>query len=337
MSDFRRLPDLAGRAVGGSVVAANDESFAERENLINPAAPVFSPGTFGHKGQVYDGWETRRRREPGHDWAMVRLGMPGVVRGVVVDTAFFTGNFPPQASVEACSAEGYPGPAELERAAWVEIVPRSPLRGDAAHPFDVDAERRFTHVRLRIFPDGGVARLRVHGEPVADPRLLAGLPVDLAALENGGMVEDCSNMFYSSPNNLIAPGQATVMGEGWETARRRDDGNDWVLVRLAAPGVARLAELDTTHFKGNAPGAAALSGIDARVAAPGDEAAWTPLLDRTRLQPDTRHRFPLAGGHEVTHVRLDVYPDGGMARFRLFGELTPDGRLALERRWSGHA
>jgi allantoicase len=337
MSDFQRLPDLAVRAVGGSVVAVNDESFAERENLIKPTAPVFSPRTFGHKGQVYDGWETRRRREPGHDWAIVRLGMPGIVRGVVVDTAFFTGNFPPHASVEACSAEGYPGPAELEEAAWVEIVPRSPLQGDTAHSFDVDAERRFTHVRLRIFPDGGVARLRVHGEPVADPRLLAGLPVDLAALENGGMVENCSNMFYSSPNNLIAPGQATVMGEGWETARRRDDGNDWVLVRLAAPGIARLAELDTTHFKGNAPGAAALRGIDARASAPGDEAAWVPLLERTRLQPDTRHRFPLGGGHEVTHVRLDVYPDGGMARLRLFGELTAGGRLALERRWSGHA
>ncbi|MCW2904008.1 MAG: hypothetical protein JWO67_6273, partial [Streptosporangiaceae bacterium] len=314
--------------------AANDESFAERENQNHPAAPVFAPRTFGHTGQVNDGWETRRRREPGHDWAIVRLGMPGVIRGVVIDTAFFTGNYPPEASVEACSAEGYPGPVELHRAGWVEIVPRSPLCGDAVHPFEVAVERRFTHVRLRIFPDGGVARLRVHGEPVADPRLLAGLPMDLAALEHGGMVQDCSNMFYSSPNNLIAPGQASVMGEGWETARRRDDGNDWVLVRLAAAGIVRLVELDTTHFKGNAPGAAALDGLDARSAALGDKAAWTSVLDRTPLQPDTRHRFPVGGTDEITHVRLDVYPDGGMARLRLFGDLTADGRATLERRWS---
>jgi allantoicase len=331
---FQRLPDLAVRSAGGSVVAANDESFAERENLITAAAPVFSPRTFGPKGQVYDGWETRRRREPGHDWAVVRLGMPGVIRGVVVDTAFFTGNHPSQASVEACACDGYPSPSDLRDADWTEIVPRSPLRGDTAHAFGITAERRFTHVRLRIFPDGGVARLRVHGEPVPDPRLLAGLPIDLAALENGGMVEDCSNMFYSSPGNLIAPGQATVMGEGWETARRRDDGNDWVLVRLAAPGVVRLAELDTTHFKGNAPGAAALHGMDTRTARADDASAWIPLLERTRLQPDTRHRFPLGGDDEVTHVRLDVYPDGGMARLRLFGELTEAGRLAIERRWS---
>jgi allantoicase len=335
MSDFRRLPDLAVRTFGGSVMAANDESFAERENLINPAAAVFSPRTFGHKGQVYDGWETRRRREPGHDWALVRLGLPGVIRGVVIDTAFFTANHPASALVEACAADGYPSPGELDGADWVEIVPMSPLSGDTAHPFGVTVPRRFTHVRLRIFPDGGVARLRVHGEPVADPRLLAGLPVDLAALENGAMVVDCSDMFYASPNNLIAPGQAAVMGEGWETARRRDDGNDWVLVRLAAPGIVRLAELDTTHFKGNAPGAAALHGVDARAAAVEDPGAWAELLPRTRLQPDTRHRFPLSGaGHEVTHVRLDIYPDGGMARLRLFGELTPDGRRTLDHRWT---
>jgi allantoicase len=334
MSDFQMLPDLAVRTAGGSVVAANDESFAERENLINPGVAVFAPRTFGHKGQVYDGWETRRRREPGHDWAIVRLGMPGVIRGVVVDTAHFTGNHPAFALVEACAADGHPSPAELADLDWTQLVPKSPLAGDTAHPFAVAAERRFTHVRLRIFPDGGVARLRVHGEPVADPRLLARLPVDLAALEHGAMVLDCSDMYYASPYNLIAPGQATVMGEGWETARRRDEGNDWVLVRLAAPGVVRLAELDTTHFKGNAPGAAALHGLDARAAALDDPAAWVEMLPRTRLQPDTRHRFPLGAGHEVTHVRLDVYPDGGMARLRLFGELTQDGWRVLDRRWA---
>jgi allantoicase len=340
--DVTDLPDLAVRSLGGSVVAANDELFAERENLIRPEAPGYQPATFGHKGQVYDGWETRRRREPGHDWAVVRLGLAGVVRGVVVDTAFFKGNYPPEVSVEGASVEGYPTPPELQRAEWTPLVPRSEVKGDTANRFAVEVPQRFTHVRLCLYPDGGVARLRVHGEVVPDPRLLPPGGLDLAALEHGGEVSGCSNMFYSSPRNLISPGLARVMGEGWETARRRDDGNDWVELRLAGAGVVRLAELDTSWFVGNAPGWASLRALDARGAEPADRAAWTELLARTRLLPDTRHRFRLEGGAEATHVRLDVFPDGGLARVRLWGELAPEARAGLGLRWlnllpDGHA
>jgi allantoicase len=321
--DFTRLPDLASRRLGGGVVYANDELFAERENLIKPEAPAYSTYTFGHKGQVYDGWETRRRREPGHDEAIVRLGAAGVVRGVVVDTAFFKGNYPPEVSVEGTGVEGYPSPAELQEAEWVPLVPRSAVKGDAQNPFLVSAPERCTHVRLSIYPDGGVARLRVHGEVVPDPRFLSTGALDLAALANGGVVMGCSNMFYSSPTNLISPGEARVMGEGWETARRRDDGNDWVELALAGPGVVRLAEIDTRYFVGNAPGWARLRSVDGRV----------ELLPRTRLQPDTRHLFRLPDTPEVTAVRLDVYPDGGLARLRLYGDLSPQGLAALGLRW----
>jgi allantoicase len=328
--DFTRLPDLASRGLGGGVVAANDELFAERENLIKPEAPTYSTYTFGHKGQVYDGWETRRRREPGHDWAIARLGAAGVVRGVVVDTAFFKGNYPPEVSVEGTGVEGYPSPAELEAAEWVTLVPRSPVKGDAQNLFPVEASQRVTHARLSIYPDGGVARLRVHGEVVPDPRFLATGAIDLAALVNGGVVTGCSNMFYSSPTNLISPGEARVMGEGWETARRRDDGNDWVEFRLAGPGLVRLAEIDTRYFVGNAPGWASLRGRDARTA---DPDAWTELLGRTRLQPDTRHLFRLPATADVTDVRLDVFPDGGLARVRLYGDLSTQGLAELGLRW----
>jgi allantoicase len=323
---FEALPDLASRALGGGVVYANDEFFAPADRLVEPAPPTFAAGTFGAKGQVYDGWETRRRREAGHDNAIVRLGAPGLVRGVVVDTSFFTGNFPPQASVEACGVEGYPDPAELVAADWRPLLPRTPLKGDTRNAFVVDAAERFTHVRLSIYPDGGVARLRVHGEPVPDPRTLADLPVDLAAVELGGLVLDCSDRFYGSPANLLLPGPARTMGEGWETARRRDGGNDWVVIRLAAPGEIRLAELDTSHFKGNAPGRAGLRG---RV----DRGDWFELLPPRQLRPDTRHRFRIADAPAATHVRLDAYPDGGMARLRLYARLSPQvlGRLAL--RW----
>jgi allantoicase len=246
----------------------------------------------------------------------------------VVDTSYFTGNYPPEVSVEACGAEGYPSPAELAGAAWTTLVPRSPVAGDARNDFEVEPGRRATHVRLTMFPDGGVARLRVYGEPVPDPRLLPAT-IDLAALENGAVVTGCSNMFYSSPANLLLPGQARVMGEGWETSRRRDQANDWVEVRLACAGAVEVVELDTSHFVGNAPGWAALGGHGPGGSPDGGSA----LLPRTALQPDTRHRFAVPGDPVTGQVRLDIYPDGGMARLRVLGRPTTESRAALAERF----
>lgn len=324
MTDFQQLPDLAGRALGGAVVAADDEFFAAKENLILPQPPA-ARQEFGHRGKEYDGWETRRRRSPGFDRAVVRLGAPGIVAGVVVDTAFFTGNYPPRASLEGAAVEGHPSVAELATADWQPLLPLSDLAGDTANAFAVDSDRRVTHVRLAIHPDGGVARLRVHGTVVPDPRLVDAGPFDLAALENGGRVTGVSDEFYGRPAQLVAPGLARSMGEGWETRRRRDDGNDWVELALACEGVVTLAELDTSWFLGNAPATASLTG-------------WGPdgevtLLPRTRLQPDTRHRFVLESATPVDRVRLDVFPDGGMARLRLWGRPSSAGRAALGRRW----
>ncbi|MGW2214198.1 allantoicase [Nonomuraea sp. NPDC001684] len=339
---FTHFPDLASRALAGSVVHANDELFAERENLIKPAPAAFSTEDFGHKGKVYDGWETRRRREPGNDYAIVRLGVPGVVRGVVIDTAWFKGNYPPYASVEAAGVEGAPSPAELERANWETIVGKSAIRGDAENAFEVADRRRWTHVRLSIYPDGGVARFRVHGEPVPDPRLLDGT-IDLAALEHGGNVVACSDTFYSSPVQLLLPGRARIMGDGWENARRRDGGNDHVTVRLAGRGRVRRVEIDTSYFVGNAAGWASLSGTDAGHSdVDGLDAEWFELIPKTRLQPDTRHFLRPVSAAPVTHVRLDVFPDGGLARLRVHGELDADAHRAAMLRWldllpAGHA
>lgn len=314
--DFTWLPDLALRSLGGAVVWANDETFAEKENLISPGPSQYRPATFGHKGQIYDGWETRRRRQPGHDSAIVRLGVPGVIRGIVVDTAWFKGNYPPEVSVDAIEADGYPTAEQLATSAdWTPIIERCRVYGDTRNNFEVRSEDRWTHVRLNIYPDGGVARLRVHGEGRPDKRLMGIGPVDLAALENGALVLDCSNRFYSSPHNLIFPGLAQVMGDGWETARRRDDGNDWVRIRLAGAGRVRLAEIDTSYFVGNCPGEAALSGLRA-------DGQWVQVLPRTALLPDTRHRFLVDVADVVSQVRLDIYPDGGLARLRLYGELA---------------
>lgn len=321
--DFRQLPDLASRELTGSVMYANDELFAQRENLIAPGPVLHDLSAFGHKGKVYDGWETRRRREPGHDFAIVRLGAPGVIRGVVIDTAWFTGNFPPFASVDAVCLEGYPGVADLLDAPWEPVVDKVALLGDTPNAFAVDSERRWTHVRLNIFPDGGVARFRVHGEVRPDPMFLTGT-IDLAALENGADIADCSNRFYSSPRNIIAPGRAANMGGGWENARRRDDGNDYVVVRLAGSALVDHVEIDTSYYVGNAPGWARLSGLPDG-SDPADASAFVELLPKTALLPDCRHRFRVDASMPLSFVRLDVYPDGGISRLRVHGRLVDQG------------
>ncbi|WP_069867088.1 allantoicase [Streptomyces malaysiensis] len=345
---FTHLVDLADRRLGGAVIAANDEFFAERENLLKPETPRFDPELFGHKGKVMDGWETRRRRgasadhphpaEADHDWALVRLGTPGVIHGIVVDTAHFRGNYPRAVSVEATAVEGAPSPEELlaDDTAWTELVPRTPIGGHAANGFPVSVRRRFTHLRLEQHPDGGIARLRVHGEVAPDPAWLTALSTfDLVALEHGGTAEDASDRFYSPPANSIRPGRSRRMDEGWETRRRRDTGHDWVRYRLAAQGTIRAVEIDTGCYKGNAPGWATLYGLDATSGAdPADPRApaWTELLPRTGLQPDTVHRFLLDAAPPVTHVRIDIHPDGGVARLRLHGSLTEDGARRLAAR-----
>ncbi|WP_299538907.1 allantoicase [uncultured Streptomyces sp.] len=336
---FDHLVDLADRRLGAGVIAANDEFFAERENLLNPGSAVFDPERFGHKGKIMDGWETRRRRGTGtdrphpeaddHDWALVRLGAPGVVRGLIVDTAHFRGNYPQAVSVEAVALPGSPSPEELlaPDVKWTTLVPRTPIGGHAANGFAVDAEQYFTHLRVTQHPDGGIARLRVYGEVVPDPGWLGALGTfDLAALENGGLVEDASDRFYSPPTNTIRPGRSQKMDDGWETRRRRDTGHDWIRYRLAEQSEIRAVEIDTAYLKGNAAGWAALSVRD------GEDGEWVEALPRTRLQPDTNHRFVLADPVAATHVRIDIFPDGGISRLRLFGSLTESGTARLNAR-----
>jgi allantoicase len=328
---FIDLPDLAAERFGGAVVAANDEFFAPKESLIKPSAPEWREGVYTERGKWMDGWETRRRRSPGHDWAIVRLGLPGVVRGIVIDTSFFTGNFPEHASIDAlssseiASAEWLLGP----NAPWQSLIAASVLAGNTQNTFDVsgqDASRRVTHVRLNIFPDGGVARLRVHGDVVPDERVFANeREADLASIENGGFVVLCSDMHYGHRQNLIMPGRSTHMGDGWETKRRRGPGHDWSIVRLGRRGVIDRVEVDTDHFKGNAPGSAMIECCDA-----GDgrdvglaSATWCVAVAETPLQPHARHRFDTLSTPAATHVRLNIYPDGGIARLRVFGRVAP--------------
>jgi allantoicase len=321
------LPDLASERLGGAVLAANDEFFAPKEGLIKPGVPEWREGVYTERGKWMDGWETRRRRGPGHDWAIVRLGVPGTVRAVVIDTSHYTGNYPERASLEWCAVEGTPSASQLQDdpTDWRPLLAESQLKGDAANQFRISEAVRVTHLRLNIFPDGGVARLRVHGEPVPDPRIFAaGREVDLAAMEHGGFVVACSDMHYGHRQNLILPGRSTHMGDGWETKRRRGPGHDWTIVRLARRGMVERVELDTDHYKGNAPGACMLEASDVPEGTPFDAArvSWEMLLDETPLEPHTRHGWAsvaAARARPATHVRLNIFPDGGVARLRLIG------------------
>ncbi len=321
---FTDQPDLASRALGGGVVHANDDLFAARENLVTPAPPLHDPGAFGPRGKIYDGWETRRRRTPGNDQAIVRLGVRGTVSGVVVDTSYFVGNYPPRVSVDGVDLPGYPSADELLDATWRPLVPVSEVKGDAANAFAVEGSPTCTHVRLTLHPDGGVARLRVHGRPAPRPELLSGT-IDLAALENGGDVVDCSDAFYASARNLLMPGRAHTTADGWENARRRDGGNDHVTVRLAGPGTVRRLVVDTSCFLGNAPAEVLVRGW---LGTPDNTPfGWVTLLPRRAVQPDTRQVLIVDGDAATTsvdHVRLDVFPDGGLARLRVLGELSPE-------------
>jgi allantoicase len=329
------LTDLASRWLGGSVIAATDESFGDKENLLNPADPAFEPGRYGNRGEIVDGWETKRRRSPGHDWALIRLGAPGIISSIIVDTSFFTGNFPEQCAVEACGIEGYPSPEDLDAPAtdWIGIVPRSKLRGDARNVFEVSDPRRFTHVRLSAFPDGGVARLRALGHAVPDPRGLEQLTIDLASQQYGGLVVASSDDFYTAAQTLNRPDRARTMGEGWETRRRRDGGHDFVIFQLAFTGRVRRLIVDTAHFKYNASASIAVHGCDENPPPASESPQWHEILGRTKLQPDTRHVFAADCEHPVAAIRLDAFPDGGLSRVRVIGSIDPGARRSAGYRW----
>lgn len=335
MPHFIDLLDLAAERVGGVVLFANDEFFAPKENLLKAGRGVWIADKYTDRGKWMDGWETRRRRSPGQDWCVVRLGIPGVIRGVEIDTAHFKGNYPEFASIDACEAPADASLDELGSAStrWVELLPKSPLLGDTQNRFPVRDHRRWTHVRMTIYPDGGVSRLRVYGEAWPDRSKLSGL-LDLVAAENGGQAIASNDMFFGSPHNLILPGRAPNMGEGWETQRKRRPGHDWVILRLGMRGAIRRIEVDTNHFKGNCPDRCSIDVCDAEGASVdallSPQTTWVELLPQTKLAPHTRHFFEkeLVASTPATHVRLRIYPDGGISRLRCHGEPMPSASWA---------
>jgi allantoicase len=318
---FTRLTDLAAEKLGGKALFCTDDFFAEKENLLKPGRGIFIPEKFTERGKWMDGWESRRKRVPGHDWCVIQLAAAGVIRGFDVDTNHFLGNHPPHCSVDAC----YAPDGNYEQADWKEILPRSPLNPGSQHFFEVKEDALYTHVKLHIYPDGGVARFRVYGEPRRDWSAVSeNEETDLASALNGALAIACNDMFFSHMGNLLMPGRGVNMGDGWETKRNRTPGNrDWVIVRLAHPGIIRRALVDTAHFKGNYPDSCLIEGCHSD----GDDlsqATWVPILPQVKLQADHEHLYEseIQAHGPVTHIRLTIVPDGGVSRLRLWGNIV---------------
>lgn len=318
----QRYPNLASAKLGARPVSATDEWFAPVERMLSDAPAVFIDGKFDDHGKWMDGWETRRKRAEGNDHCVIRLALPGIVRGVDIDTRHFTGNFPPAAALDGCFVAAGDPDAD---AAWFPLVAPTSLGGNAQHFVAVDEPRVVSHVRLSIYPDGGVARLRVYGQVVADWSGAGAELTELSAMRLGGRIVACNNSHFGPPHAMLAAGRGVNMGDGWETRRRREPGNDWAIIELGHPGVIERVEIDTAHFKGNFPDAASLQA--AYVRAGTDQSVitqamfWAELLPAQKLSADAIHTFSaeLKALGAVTHVRLNIFPDGGVSRLRLFG------------------
>lgn len=327
---WERYLDLAQPRLGSRVVFATDDFFAPKERLIGPAAPVFIAGKYDDHGKWMDGWESRRRRDSGHDYCVVALGHRSRVRGVDIDTTHFDGNHPVAASIEIADLAAGSDVGDWESVAWQEVLPRASLGGNQHHFLELDVAAAATHVRLHIYPDGGVARLRLYGEVVCDWSTKSGDETcDLVAVENGGQVLACNDRHFGSPHNLLMPGRGRDMGDGWETRRRRRPGHDWVVLRLGRRGVIAEVEIDTAHFKGNYPDHCSLQ---ATAAAEGvselelvhESPTWPQLLAERKLGPDQVHRYhaELSTLGPIDHVRVNIFPDGGLSRVRLLGRVA---------------
>jgi allantoicase len=322
---FKRYLNVADVRLGAVALYATDDFFAAKERMLQASEPEWRAGVYDDHGKWMDGWESRRRRDQGHDHCVVRLAAPSTVAALDIDTRYFTGNYPPYASVQACRTEGEPDAGTR----WSELLARSALQGDQQNFFELQPGGIWTHIKLNIYPDGGVARFRVYGSVYRDWAHITGTePLDLAAALNGGMALACSDEHYGSMGNLLLPGRGVNMADGWETRRRRGPGYDWVILRLGHRGRIKQVDIDTAHYKGNYPHQVSIQGA---LLGPGAEAelsrqclAWPLLLESQLLQADSVHRFSgeLRELGPISHVRVNIHPDGGLSRVRVLG--VPD-------------
>ncbi len=331
MDFHEKYIDLISERLGGQVLFATDDFFAEKENLLKKGRGIFIPEKYTERGKWMDGWESRRKRTEGHDWCIIKMATPGKIKGFDIDTNHFLGNHPPHASVEAIYINEDThefDQAKWEALPWKEILKKSPLDPGSQHLFECNAEGVCNYIRLHIYPDGGVARFRAFGEVEKKwDEVNPEETIDLAAAINGAKAITCNDMFFSSKDNLIMPGKGVNMGDGWETKRNRTPNNrDWIIVRLAHKGLIEKIMVDTHHFKGNYPDKCSIEicscAKDEDVL--NGKVEWKEILEPSKLSAHNEHTFTPtpSNNRAATHIRMFIYPDGGVSRLRLWGKIS---------------
>ena len=320
----KKYINLASARLGAQAIYATDDFFAAKERMLHDSDPVFIDDKYDDHGKWMDGWESRRKRTPGHDYCDVRLARAGYIHGVVIDTSHFTGNYPPEIALQACQSETAPD----EHTEWIDLIPRTSIQGDSVHTFEINDPGLYSHVRLHIFPDGGIARLRVYGEPQCNWEKVGKDEIkDLGAALNGGRAIACSDEHFGKMGNLLLPDKGINMGDGWETARRRGPGHDWVIIALGHPGILKKILVDTAFFKGNYPDRCSIQAA-CLTTEPDDivtaSQTWAELLPAQKLEMDREHIFnqEINDIGPVSHIRLNIFPDGGVSRLRLMGTIA---------------
>ena len=317
------LIDLAQPRLGSKVIFKTDDFFASANRIIDPSSPVFKEGLFNKNGKWMDGWESRRKRTPGHDYLIVKLGKPGSISKVNVDTSHFNGNQPSMISIDACNSKSN----NIKSFKWKNLVSKKKTKANSHHIFKTSSKSVFTHIKLNIFPDGGVARLRLYGSISKENNNFGKKTINLASLLDGASVVACNNEHFGKAENILAPGKAKNMGDGWETRRRRDKGFDWLILNSIDGEMIDKIEISTHHFKGNFPSHCSLQAAyiptkKSSSSIVNSSNNWKTLMNKTTLKANKTHTFKntLMKKNKINFIKINIFPDGGISRFRIFGK-----------------
>ena len=318
------LIDLAQSRLGSKIIFKTDEFFAPARRIINPWPPIFKEGVFDKNGKWMDGWETRRKRGKGHDYLILKLGKPGRIHKIDVDTSYFSGNHPSKISIEACFNKKKIFNKKIK---WTTIVKKSVTKANSHHFFNIKNKNIFSHIKLNIFPDGGVARLRVYGSMNLNKNFGKNI-VNLTSVLNGAVPIVCNNEHFGRAENILAPGIGKNMGDGWETRRSRGKNFDWLIVKCAAPGKINKIQIDTHHFKGNFPDKCSIQAayIDKNISSKNlinKSKNWNFLINKSKLYANRKHNFKnkLMSNKKINFIKINIFPDGGISRVRAYGKV----------------
>ena len=322
---FKNTVNLAEPKFGSKIIYKTDQFFGAASRILNSQKPIFKEGIYDHHGKLMDGWETRRKRKVGHDYLIIKLGRPGKIFNVDIDTSFFSGNQPSQASLQACYSKN----KLSKNTNWKTILNKKKLGPNNNHNFKIKNHSTFNFIKLNIFPDGGIARLKLNGKVDLEKINLKGKNVNLSLISNGSTIVSCNNEHFGKAENVLSPGVGVNMGDGWETRRSRGKNFDWIIIKFGMPAILNKLEIDTHHFKGNYPEtftvqSALISNKAISKKIVKNSKKWKLLLGKNKLKPHKKHSFKSKTfkKNKVNYLKINIFPDGGISRVRAFGQVV---------------